>query len=250
MTRVATIRNFLTSPIFQQSLITTIFLTILLTIIYLGVTTLPIVLFLMYVIAFFIGLLFIPLFAYTIGPSTGPIAEAIANLLWIVSNLSLRRPVLYQTETDEYKLIRGDPDTGPQSHWSRWAMAPFGVSFEPTREAFSDVVVPTSITNQIKNFVYAEDETTTDIDIERGGHKSYVSEDDKKIAENDGVLVLIGEALSEVRHAAGQAIGLRAYSSGLEQYGGDTSGASNRTRLLGSIVFVVLGLGMGYVVFF
>lgn len=218
-----------------------------LAIVWYGLRVLPFILFIIYALAFLFGLAFVPLLAMTVGPNLGAfIPERIANYLWIVSNLGVRRPVLEQLETDEYEVNRGERGLSPRSYWDRWALAPFGLTFEATREALAPAVADDDMRAEVENLEFnARGEST--VYLRRGppGTDWYVHKRDL-----DGILVPIGQKLAELRDAASPDIGFEAYAEALKQYGGDTSQYGNRTLFIGTLVFVALGAGMGWVVFF
>lgn len=210
---------------------------------YLGI---PTVLLVLYVLSFVAGLAFIPLGAWTIFPSLGSfIPEGLANLTFIVSMLGVRRGIWEQQETDEYEIKRGSKELKPLSYWSRWALAPFGITFEATEQAFEADAIDDERRAGLENLEFGTDGTAT-TELERGDRTWFVTKADLK----HDILVPVGQKLAELRNASGTDLSREAYAAALGEHGGDTSGASNRLRLIGVLVFVVLGMGLGWVVHF
>lgn len=211
---------------------------------YLGV---PMLLLILYMLSFYVGLAFMPLFAWTIGPSLGSfIPERLANLIFIVSMVGVRRGVLEQQETDEYVIDRAEAGIQPLSYWKRWALAPFGITFEVTKQAFGSAAVDAETREELENLHFDGDGTAVVPDLDRGEVDWYITKGDLK----NEILVPIGQKLAELRNASGTDLSREAYAAALGKFGGDTSGSSNRLRLIGTIVFVVLGMGLGLVVHF
>lgn len=215
-------------------------------------TAVPTLLFVLYVLVFVAGLAFIPLLAMTIGPLLpGFITEGLSTLIFALTMVGTRRGELVQYATGEYDIERGDPDREPRAYWYRWAMAPLGLTFEATREAFEPTVASEDRTKEIRAMETFDDggpgEAIAEIDMERGGPTVswYVEAAD---AAEDRILVPLGQKLAELRGAGGPLIGIEAYAEALKDYGGDTSDYSNRTRLAGTFVFTVLGIGLGWIV--
>lgn len=206
---------------------------------------LPPIVFYFFVIAFVAGLGFVPLLAWTIGPSIpGFITEMIAAGLLRMAMLRYQSAVLDQTETDEYRIRAANGDLSPQSYWDRWAGTDFGLTFEATKEAF-EPTAPAEHKAMIENIEYV-DEAENLPEYDRGALDWYVSEGD---ADAD-VLVPIGETLSGLRDVAGPGVVFEAYAEALKEYGGDTAEMSNKMMITGSIIMVSIGLMMGWVVFF
>lgn len=202
---------------------------------------------LLYTLAFVLGFAFIPLLAWTIGPTLPAfLGEMIANLIWVTTMIGVRAGLLVQRETDEYDIERGGDDLGPKSYVTRWSLVPFGITFEATRDAFMPTVLSEREGREVESIEFG-DSTIATADVERGpaGTKWYVSRSDV-----GNLLVPVGEYLSQLRDAASWEIGDEAWSEALAEYGGDTSGYTNRTLLVGTVVFTGLGLGLGYVFFF
>lgn len=207
----------------------------------------PTIAFILYSLAFGFGLAFIPLIAWTAGPALPYfISEPLANLLFLVSNIGLRKGLFIQRETDEYEIKRAGEGYEPQSYWTRWAGTQFGLTFEATKEAFEPALVDEEHEQELSSLFYSDDGIAP-VGIDRGGkgvtwyaHKSDI----------DKILVPIGQKLAELRDAAGPEMGIDAYAEALKDYGGDTSDYSNKMMIGSSAIFVAMGLGMGYIVFF
>lgn len=207
----------------------------------------PMILAVFYFLIFLVGVAFIPLFAYTIGPSLGQrIPETIANVIWKVTMLGVRRGVLEQTETDEYVVRRANADLEPRSYWTRWALAPFAITFEKTREAFAPYVLSEREQESVEARV-ADGDGVAPADIERGRQSWYIN---TRTDLGNTWLVPIGRRLEVLRDAADAAMGREAYNETLKEEGGDTSDYSARTELTGLFVFTLLGIGVGWIVLF
>lgn len=199
-----------------------------------------------YFVAFTFGLGLIPLIAYTIGPMLGSLVpELMATLMLMLSNIGLRRPVLYQRETDEYELIRGSASWGPASYWNHWALRPFGITFERTEEAFEPYVVSDEEKERIRNLV---PDGSGRVDIDNVGHGSA----DWWVNANrvDDILVRIGSFLKPLDLGGSPRYGLEAIDEALEEFGMDTSGQSLKVEVGGLIFFLAMGIITGAWVFF
>lgn len=214
-------------------------------------------LFILYTVSFISGLALVPILAWTIGPSLGPLSEGLANGVFIVSMLGVGRAVLKQLETDEYVIEPADADMEPRRYWGRWAFVPFGITFEKTKEAFAPVTTDPGVEHMTSENRLSDASTPrAKADLERGGKKWYVDLSvTKDIAMPDGgtinrIYVPIGEKLAELRDAAGSEMGVESMSEAFKEHGGDTSEYSPRTDAIMSFLMATMGLGMGYVIFF
>lgn len=206
---------------------------------------LPTLAFILFLVAFIAGLAFIPLVAWTVGPMLPYfISEALANLLFVLSNLGVPTAVLEQQETDEYEFKHVDEDYEPQSYWNRWAGTRFGLTFEATEEAFEPTLIDDDHARELEHLEYTDDNATVDMD--RGKNQAWFAHK----SDIGKILVPIGQKLAELRDGAGPDIGIQAYAEALKDYGGDTSEYSNKTMIVGSFMFVGMGIMMGWIIFF
>jgi hypothetical protein len=82
-------------------------------------------------------------------------------------------------------------------------------------------------------------------DIVRNDESTFLPPD----INTDDVLVPLAEPLSRLRDVAGVLAGYEAESAGLEEHGGDTGDHGTKTMLAGMLTFVLLGVALGWVMF-
>jgi len=67
---------------------------------------------------------------------------------------------------------------------------------------------------------------------------------------DDGdVVIPLAEPLSRLRDVAGVGEGYESEAAGIEEFGGDTGGFSGRAMLGGTLLFTLLGIVLGWVLF-
>lgn len=199
-----------------------------------------------YLMGFGLGVGSIPLTAYLLsGDLPGMISEPLANLLMAATMFGAGRSTLHQTATGNYELRRASSDLGPQRHWSRFAGAPFGLTYAREDDAFGDLTAdihPEALEAEEKfNQKYI-----AEVDIVRNGERSFAN-----VAEDtaDDILIKTGEFIAQLRDSAGLGIANTAHRNATEEHGGDSSDFGAKWMLIGMVLFAVMGLGMGWVVF-
>jgi hypothetical protein len=202
-------------------------------------------------LAFVVGFLVVPILAFSIGRSLPEfIAEPLASALFVVAMLGVGRGKLVQTETGEYEMRRvpeeGVDDHEPRSYWSKWAWAPVAISFEATPEAFDRLRTDETTVEQVRSLIPG-DHRRAGWDRERGGESAFVRP--QGIGEGT-MLIPTGEALSRMRGDGGTALGIESVQEALKKHGGDTAQYSPKVMLGGVVIMALMGMGMGYVVFF
>jgi len=87
-------------------------------------------------------------------------------------------------------------------------------------------------------------ETAPQAPIIRAGEPTFVPDID------DGdVVIPLAEPLSRLRDVAGVGEGYESEAAGIEEFGGDTGGFSGRAMLGGTLLFTLLGIVLGWVLF-
>lgn len=208
-----------------------------------GLSVLPTIVFVFYALVCFAGLLIIPILSYVRPPNVLGITETLAGWLFIVAMVGVRRGTLTQTDTGEYVIERADADLEPKDYWTRWALAPFGITFEATEDAFAGATVDRAREMEVDNLAY--DGGTATIDLDRGDRAWFVTENDR-----NRILVPIGQKLSELKRAAGPKLAIDTWAEAMGEYGGDTSSNSVKVQAAMMAFMAFMGLAMGYVVFF
>lgn len=199
-----------------------------------------------YLMGFGLGVGAIPLLAYLFrGDIPGFFAEPLANVLMAATMFGAGRSTLHQTATGQYELRQQSSDLGPQRHWSRFAGVPFGLTYERDEDAFGDLTAnirPEALEAKEK----FDQEHIAEVDIVRNGERSFAN-----VAEDtaDDILIKTGEFIAQLRDSAGLGIANTAHRNATEEHGGDSSDFGAKWMLIGMVLFAVMGLGMGWVLF-
>jgi len=193
-------------------------------------------------LSFLAGVATIPILAYGAGGLLPAfLAEPIATGLFATAFLGIRDPVLEQTATGEYEL-RPAEDEEPVAYWRRWAFCRFAVAADLDEAAWGELSVnPRDVESEPISGAAGIAEVA---DAVRGGIKSFV-----EIGNSPEYYLPTGQVLSKFQHAGGLELAFKAASTAEKEHGGDTNQYSAKLRLMGHIVFAVLGAGMGFVFF-
>lgn len=197
-----------------------------------------------YTMAFAAGFLLLIIAAYAIplGKAGG---EIVANLLWTMATFGAGTSAINMKPDGSYEFVATNEDEvdGEPQYWERFMGVRFGVTYDRCRAAFGEYAEDLAAKY---DFSIATDGGTVALndDATRGGNPQYVSLDE----DPDSVFVAAGEKLSELEESASIDVGLQARSSAFVEYGGDTSEYSPWAMLVGSIVFLAMGLGFYVVV--
>lgn len=195
--------------------------------------------------AFVAGALVLPLFNTTVGPSLPPIfREPLAGLMLVLAALPYPRAVLEQQEDLSYRLVPAEEHEGAQGNWTRWLWTEFGVGLRVDDSLWTDLVVDDATVRGLTG----QEQTDGGVmlsPIERNDEPTFVPED----MSPENVVIPLAEPLSRLQNAAGVISGFEAESAGLEEFGGDTGQHSQRMMFAGVLTFVVLGVVLGWVMF-
>lgn len=198
------------------------------------------------IIGFLLGLLFIPLLGFVVGASLPVfISEPLANMLFTVACMGTGPARLHQAEDDTYELLpRGDVEGEPRK-WTRWALTRFGYTYENTPSAWEHLYADPDLW-ELPTLDHEVDApfTIAQSNIERGGIESYVN------SEADGLRIRLGAALNRLKGSGLLTMASETLSEGFKEYGGDTSDVGMKWQAGGTALFLMVGVVMGWRIFF
>jgi hypothetical protein len=212
---------------------------------YLAVTLTNIIYAVLLSVAFAAGALLLPLFLLIAGPNLPAIArELLAWFILVLAALPYPRAVLEQQPDRSYRLVPEQDHDGAESSWTKWLYTDFAIGLHVSDDTWQDLAVDRA-TKQGLNQDARPDGGAIEAPIERNGEPTFVPE---RIGA-EKVVIPLAEPLSRLQNAAGVLSGFEAESAGLEEYGGDTGGHSTKVMLAGMVTFVLLGIGLGWLMF-
>jgi hypothetical protein len=195
---------------------------------------------------FVVGFIAVPLFLITIGKSLPKIArELIAWLVLVLAALPYPRAVLEQQPDLSYELVPEQDHDGAASAWTKWLFTDFAIGLRVDRETWRDLALDEDQTEALAAEVGQTDGGLVFAPIVRNGERTFVPDG----IGVDDVVVPLAEPLSRLRDVAGVLAGYEAESAGLEEFGGDTGDHGTKTMLAGMLTFVLLGVALGWVMF-
>lgn len=174
----------------------------------------------------------------------------IGELYGTIGLKTLGPSTVHLTEDGEYEFRAANPGETAPELWTRLAGTAFAVSYEATERAFGNAVYDSSA----QGFDPAEAETadgptpqTMEIPIEREGVKTFAEADPGHGWR--GIVIKAAEYFEKFVDTAGLDIVSEAESAELEDSGGDTGQHPAKVKLIGMIIFFLLGLPLGWVWF-
>lgn len=202
----------------------------------------PPIILVFYALAFLGGVATLPIIAWGLGGLLPAfLAEPLANALFALAFLGIGDPTIEQTKTGEYVVRPGDSDVEPESCWRQWAFARFALAVDLDDDAWGDLPINPSDVETEPVTAASVGEVSGMI---RGGIKSFVP-----IGNSPRYYLPVGNLLSVFDRAGGAKLAFDAGSTAEKEHGGDTNQYSPKMRLMGHIVFAVLGAGMGFLFF-
>lgn len=148
--------------------------------------------------------------------------------------------VVVKKKDQTYVVRDGDihPLEDDPTNWSRLGMRRFGVTYEKTKKALSDVTPSTEIQNDAAE---ADGGEVLILDNERGGHPEVVPSADKQ-----GHLISLSRVASLMKGGGGAELALIAGEQALKEHGGDTAGMSNLALILATVIALFGGAAIAY----
>lgn len=208
-------------------------------------------------LAFVLGFVTIPLWAYALMDSVPWLSPMLGKLCFTLGSAGLGSWIWYQKESDEYEIRYADPNEwGPKNYWTRFAFANVGFAYERSEEAFNGKTVDSKKLEEIKAVeddlssagVSSElDGPRAPLDIDRGGVTGFVRTD---MDLEDRLLIPMGRVLSEVLDSAGLKKAQRGHDVGIIEHGGDSDEHSTKSMGIITAIFAILGILTGYVLLF
>lgn len=202
-------------------------------------------------IVFIVGLATPWLIAWTLsGLLPSWIAEPLANLSLTVAFSTAGAKLLNFDDDGRYRVesVRREEVDNADQKWTAFAGAPFTVGYECTERAFGRYTRDIDIGDMYET---AADPLDTKIravtDISRGGFETFV--DTTHQAKQASIHVLAGEFLARLKGVGGARETQDAESAAMYKFGGDTSAESPKVRLVGAVIFALLGIGTAWLIF-
>jgi len=196
-------------------------------------------------IAFVVGMAAIPLAALTVGRSLPHvIREPAAELILLLGALPFGRAVVEQQPDGSYAFVAEDNHDGPRRAWTRWLFSEIAVGVRVSDETWPDLSLPEETVSEWAKRTPKPGETAPQAAIVRAGEPTFVPDIDY-----GDVVIPLAEPLSRLRDVAGVGEGYESEAAGIEEFGGDTGGFSGRAMLGGTLLFTLLGIVLGWVLF-
>jgi len=199
---------------------------------------------------FALGYLFIPIIALFSRP-IGPLAGIFAKILIMLGLVGFDRPVLHWYR-DKYRLTEFDDLEDPNvSEWYNLANSRFGFSHPPTPESFDAEVMDS---DSLKDRQMSQDKSTdSNIPTDQVPlHLSYrgnIAPFGPKHPSTDSYYIHSGIALSRFEDSAMGQKSQRRLTQAKEVYGEGGFGIDDKTILYATLFTMVLGIGLGTLVF-
>jgi hypothetical protein len=196
-------------------------------------------------IAFVVGVVAVPLGALTVGKSLPHIVrEPLAELILMLGALPFSRAVIEQQPDGSYEFVAADGHDGPRRAWARWLFSEIAVGVRVSDETWPDLSLPEETVAEWAKRTPKPGDTAPQAPISRAGETTFVPD-----VDDDDVVIPLAEPLSRLRDVAGVGEGYESESAGIEEFGGDTAGFTGTGMLAGTLLFTLLGLGLGWVLF-
>jgi len=199
---------------------------------------------------FILGYLFVPIFALLTRP-VGPLSGVFAKLLLMLGLFGFDKPILHWYR-DKYRLTEYDDLENPNvSEWYTLANSRFAFSHPPTPESFdADVMEPRDVKNR-----HVPQDKSTDSNIPTDqvplnlSYRGNIAPFGPKHPSAESYYLHSGITLSRFEDSAMGQKSQRRLTQAKEIYGEDGFGINDKTILYATLFTMVLGIGLGTVVF-
>lgn len=190
------------------------------------------------------------LIAWTIaGMLPSWISEPLANLCLTVGFAAPGRKFLNYTDEGLYDIELVDPEEidNDDRNWTVFAGSAFTVGYECTKRTFGRVARDIHIADMYQTATEELPGNRTPTEISRGGFQTFV--DTTRRAKQASIHILAGEFLARFQGVGGARETQDAESAAMYKFGGDTSAESPRVRLVGAVIFALMGMVPAWVIF-
>lgn len=205
--------------------------------------------FLVYLMPFFVGILFLPLLSYiSKGGLPGFIAEPIATVQMMAVMVGAGPTVLREQTSGnyEYETHVDEDSISPSRNWFPFYGSQLGLDYERDEQSFDGDA------EEIDGAVYADGDkrftgSYAAADIERADWKTYLPTD---VDFDQHLFVPLGEKVSDLRKTASIAISNRAQRNAAEEHSGNTTGLGPKWTVISMISMALICGAFGVLVFY
>lgn len=166
----------------------------------------------------------------------------IGNYLWWIASIASNGSVIWMTSDGGYER-RNYNSMEPEQNREQFKGYPFGVTYERTRQIFGNIL--SEAPAEAQAYDRQMDDRYVRGDRDRGDEPTYIDcrQDEEKIWVDSG------EALGRLKNSATTKASQDATTEAKVKHGGNTAEYSQKTILIGCLIFVLLGLAVGFFYF-
>lgn len=201
---------------------------------------------------FIAGASFVPILSFTVGSALGPVSGLLSTSVLSSVLLGVSNPTVHQTKSGKYRIKQADDDDFDVDCWWRLWFVTIGISYEIDQGVHGSYQPSVDDENPVQEGTTPTGLKYAKTDYDRGDVDWYVELEATADGGQPGagpVKVPIGQKLNELEGTSGTALGEEAISDAYEKYGGNTSALNGRMMNVLRLVFPLVGIAVGWVIF-